>query len=170
MDESGSRYVIVDYAVAIAGKFDSVATSGGSSREKFYDFYYLPQAGELKPVTLFYPEYYRSLLVRLYTFDGEPVTPQSCMVISYEERVSQEGITYKEITSAQTFSSYEEAEASVASQESGNYRIVGTDLFTSPVPLEALKHYKLVYSSESTIALPDGGSAPQVKVFEYVAD
>jgi len=164
--ESGSRYVIVDYAIAIAGKFDAVATSGGG-RERFYDVYYLPQDSTLQPVILFYPEYYRSLVVRLYNFNGIQVIPQSCMVISYQERVSQEGITYKEITSAQTFSTYEEAEASVSSQESNNYRIVGTDLFVSPVPLEALEHYKLIYSSDSSIMLPDGGSTPEVKIFEY---
>jgi oligosaccharyl transferase (archaeosortase A-associated) len=169
MDEyrAGSRYVIVDYAIAVTNKFDAVAATIGLSGEKFYDVYYLPQDGELKPVTLFYPEYYRSLAVRLYNFDGEPVIPQSCMVISYQEKVSQEGITYKEITSVEYFPTYEEAEAYIASQESGNYRIVGTDLFTSPVPLEALEHYKLVYSSDSTITLSDGSSIPEVKIFEY---
>jgi len=168
---AGSKYVIVDYAIAmVTGKFDAVATLSGSSREKFYDVYYLPQDSTLKPVILFYPEYYRSLLIRLYNFDGKQVTPQSSMVISYQEKVSGEGTPYKEITGVQPFPSYEEAEAYVASQESTNYRIVGNYPFISPVPLEALEHYKLVYSSESTITLPDGGTIPEVKIFEYAAD
>jgi len=183
MDEywAGSRYVIVDYATAmVTGKFHAVATLSGSSEEKFYDTYYLPQAGQLKPVILLYPEYYRSLLIRLYNFDGSQVTPQSSMVISYQEKVSREGKTYKEVTSSKSFSSYEEAEAYISSQESTNYRIVSTHLisiddiafitdpFVSPVPLEALGHYKLVYSSQGTTTQPGGGSIPEVKIFEYV--
>jgi len=163
---AGSRYLIVDYST-VTGKFYAVATLIGSNQSEFYDVYYLPQDGMLKPVTLFYPEYYRSLAIRLYNFDGKQVTPQSSMVISYQEKVSQEGITYKEITGVQPFPSYEEAEAYVASQESGSYRIVGNSLFTSPVPLEALEHYKLVYSSPSSIIQPGLGPIPEVKIFEY---
>jgi dolichyl-diphosphooligosaccharide--protein glycosyltransferase len=168
---AGSRYVIVDYATAmITDKFYAVATLSGSSREKFYDVYYLPQDSTLKPVILFYPEYYRSLLIRLYNFDGRQVTPQSSVVISYQEKVSGEGTPYKEITGVQSFPSYKEAEAYISSQASGNYRVVGADPFISPVPLEALKHYKLVHSSDSSIKPPGGGSIPEVKIFEYVAD
>jgi len=87
----------------------------------------LPQDSTLQPVILFYPEYYRSLVVRLYNFDGIQAIPKSCMVISYQEKVSRDGIPYKEITSAKSFSSYEEAEAYISSQKSTNYRIVGTD-------------------------------------------
>jgi dolichyl-diphosphooligosaccharide--protein glycosyltransferase len=166
---AGSRYVIVDYATAmITDKFYAVATLSGSSREKFYDVYYLPQDSTLKPVILFYPEYYRSLLIRLYNFDGSQVTPQSSVVISYQEKVSRDGTPYKEITGVQSFSSYEEAEAYIASQESTNYRIVSNNPFVSPVPLEALEHYKLVYSSQGTTTQPGGGSIPEVKIFEYV--
>jgi len=168
---AGSRYVIVDYATAmITGKFDAVATLSGSSREKFYDVYYLPQDSTLKPVILFYPEYYRSLLIRLYNFDGSQVTPQSSVVISYQEKVSRDGTPYKEITGVQSFPSYEEAEAYIASQESTNYRIVSNNPFVSPVPLEALEHYKLVHSSDSSVTPPGGGSIPEVKIFEYIAD
>jgi dolichyl-diphosphooligosaccharide--protein glycosyltransferase len=166
---AGSRYVIVDYATAmITDKFYAVATLSGSSEEEFYDVYYLPQDSTLKPVILFYPEYYRSLVIRLYNFDGSQVTPQSSVVISYQEKVSRDGTPYKEITGVQSFPSYEEAEAYIASQESTNYRIVSNNPFVSPVPLEALEHYKLVYSSQGTTTQPGGGSIPEVKIFEYV--
>ncbi|TRZ94573.1 MAG: hypothetical protein D4R82_03340, partial [Dehalococcoidia bacterium] len=115
----------------------------------------------------FYPEYYRSLAVRLYNFDGSQVTPQSSNVISYEERTGPEGEPYKVITEAKSFPTYEEAEAYISSQESGNYRIVNTDPFVSPVPLEALEHYKLIYSSDSSVMKPGGGMISEVKIFEY---
>jgi len=178
MDEywAGSRYVIVDYVIVspgeFGGKFGAVVTSSGSSPKKFYDVYYeyQLQAGKLvlSPVILYYPEYYRSLLIRLYNFDGKQVTPQRSVVISYQEKVTRDGIPYKEIVSSKPFASYKEAEAYISSQKSGNYRIVGNNPFVSPVPLEALKHYKLAYSSGSTVTQSVVGSIPEVKIFEYV--
>jgi oligosaccharyl transferase (archaeosortase A-associated) len=168
-DNGGSRYIIVDSAIAMpVGKFYAVATLSGSKKENFFDVYYQPQQGILKPVVLFYPEYYRSLVCRLYNFDGKQVIPRSSMVISYAQKVAREGQSYREITGVKSFSDYGEAEAYVAGQESGNYRIVGTDPFVSPVPLEALEHYKLVYSSEGTVIQPGGRLVSEVKIFEYI--
>ena len=100
-------------------------------------------------------------------FDGSPVVPRSSTVVSFAERVDPHGVPYKEITSSQSFPTYEEAEAYVSSQESGDYRIVGTDPFISPVPLEALEEYKLIYSSSSTMQTSIGMTS-EVKIFEYV--
>lgn len=165
----GSKYIIVDHSIVmpIGGKFHAVATLSGSSPEKFFDVYYQPQDNKLEPVILFYPEYYRSLVIRLYNFDGSQVVPRSSPVISYEERVTRDGQPYKEITSAKSFPSYEEAEAYVSSQESGNYRIVNSDPFASPVPLQALEHYKLIYSSKGSKTMPSGGLISEIKIFEY---
>ena len=162
IDESwaGSRYVIVDYAI-VTGKFYAVATNSGSSLNKFYDVYYQSQQQGSKlvltPVIYYYPEYYRSLAIRLYNFDGK-VAAESPTVISYQDKVSPDGIHYKQIASSKSFSSYKEAEAYISGQKSGNYRIVSAGPFISPVPLEALEHYKLVYSSHNS----------EVKIFEYV--
>ncbi len=170
LDKWGSKYVIVDYATAmpVVGKFHAVAKLSGNIPDKFFDIYYQPQGETARPVPVFYPEYYRSLLVRLYNFDGKRVIPTSSTVISYEERLSRDGQPYKEITDAKSFPSYEAAQAYIASQKSGNYRIVSADPFVSPVPLEALEHYKLVYSSRGSKMTPSGDSIPEVKIFEYV--
>ncbi len=169
-DTWSSKYIITDYAVAmpIGGKFHALATLSGSNQEKFFDIYYQPRGAIAQPVPVFYPEYYRSLFVRLYNFDGKRVMPRNCTVISYRERISREGQPYKEITDMQSFSTYGEAEDYIASQKSGSHRVVGIDPFVSPVPLEALAHYKLVYSSKGSKMLPGGGSVPEVKIFEYV--
>ncbi|MCJ7791301.1 MAG: hypothetical protein MUP49_02650, partial [Dehalococcoidia bacterium] len=132
--------------------------------------YYQLNGNTLQPVLLFYPEYYRSFLVRLYNFDGSKVIPKSSIVISYQGKVSTDGQPYKEITSAKSFPSYEEADAYVSNQKSGNYRIVSSDPFASPVPLEALEHYKMVYSSKGSKIMPNGGLISEVKIFEYVSD
>lgn len=164
-----SKYLVIDHATTTT-KFHALPTWAGSSPEYFRDIYYQPQDNKFVPVLLFYPEYYRSLAVRLYNFDGSQVTPQSSNVISYEERISREGEPYKVITEAKSFSSYEEAEAYISSQESGNYRIVSEGPFASPVPLEALEHYKLIYSSDSSIMQPSVGMISEVKIFEYSGD
>jgi hypothetical protein len=153
--------------MSIGGKFHAVATYSGSKWEEFYDVYYQPEDGRLKPVIAFYPEYYRSLVVRLYNFDGGQVIPRSCTVIAYQDRISREGQSYKQITDTKSFPTYEEAKAYVTSQQSGNHRIVGANPFVSPVPLEKVEHYKLVYSSEHTKMQPDIGMVPKVKIFEY---
>jgi oligosaccharyl transferase (archaeosortase A-associated) len=164
------KYVIVDHTIAtlVGGKFNTVATSSRSSPGKFFDIYYQPRDDKLEPVILFHPEYYRSLVIRLYNFDGSQVVPESSNVISYQERVTRDGQPYKEITSAKAFPSYEEAEAYISSQKPANYRIVSPDPLASPVPVPALEHYKLVYSSDGSKMMPSGKLVPEVKIFEYI--
>jgi len=162
-----STYIIIDYET-VTTKFWAIATWAKREGSEFYDIYYQLQEGRLALIPLFYPEYYRSMSTRLYNFDGKAVTPQSSVVISYQERVSREGAPYKEITSEKEFDSYEAAEAYVSSQKSANYRIVSDNPFISPVPLDALEHYRLIHSSESLTMQPGGGTVPSVKIFEYV--
>jgi dolichyl-diphosphooligosaccharide--protein glycosyltransferase len=166
MDNLGARYVVIDSATATT-KFGAIVTWAVRETNEFYEIYYLPEKGELMSGTLFYPEYYRSLSTRLYNFDGKAVTPENTGVISYEERVSREGVPYKQITSGKQFDSYEEAEAYLLSQESANYKIVSDSPFISPVPLDALEHYRLIHGSDIRVILPDGGTVSAVKIFEY---
>jgi len=166
MEEVDSKYVIIDDATAL-GKFHAVAAFARESREDFYELYYRQQDGRLESIYLFYPKYYQSLAVRLYNFNGVKVTAESSIVISYEKKISPEGDLYKEITDSWAFSTYEEAKAYVSSQQSENYKIVGTNPFVSPVPLDALEHYRLIYGSTVEIMKPDIGMIPRVKIFEY---
>jgi len=169
LDQWGSKYVIIDHEVVtvIQGKFNALATLSGSSPDKFYSVYYQPKGNMLEPVLLFYPEYYRSLVVRLYNFDGSEVIPKSSIVISYQEKVSPDGQPYRQITDVKSFGTYEDAQAYIASQKSSNYRVVSADPYASPVPLPALEHYKLVYSSNGSKMTPNGGFVSEVKIFEY---
>ena len=166
MQELGSAYVVIDYETAL-GKFWAIATWAGGSQSDYFDEYLVPQENALARQVFVYPEYYRSLSSRLYNFGGKEVTPESTRVISYEERADKDGNIFKVVTSDKTFDSYEEAEAYLAEQEAGSYRIVGTNPLVSPVPLEALEHYRLVHSSEELVMLPTVGEAPAVKIFEY---
>ena len=167
MDDLGARYVIIDYHTATV-KFQAITRWAGREETEFFEVYHLQVNGELISALLFYPEYYHSLATRLYNFDGKEVTPQDTTVISYQEKVSRDGKPYKEITSWESFPNYDAATVYVSSQKSGNYRIVGEGPFVSPVPLEALTNYKLIYSSDDEAMRTEVGLFPTVKIFEYV--
>lgn len=162
-----SKYVMLNY-LTVTGLYDSILLFAGIDRAQFYDTYYRPVAGTngLERVVLYYPEFYRSLAVRLYNFDGAAVMPQSCQVICYEERMSKEG-KYKYLTGSLDFPSYEEAVKFISGQKSGNCRIVSENPLQSPVPLARVSGYRLAYSSDSTVQY-SGTEVPEVKVFEYV--
>jgi dolichyl-phosphooligosaccharide-protein glycotransferase len=166
-EELGVKYVIVDRETATSKFYSLVAWTGGTM-EQYREVFYQPQGNKLSAVTLYYPEYYRSLAVRLYTYKGEAVSAQSSLVISYQQQTSQEGVLYKEIISTRSFDTYEQAADYVAHQKSGSYAIGSADLANSPVPLEELQHFKLVHSSAGVPAETDTGAAPEVQIFEYV--
>ena len=175
LGELGSKYVIIDIEMAtpyrIADgkittlKFYAMATWAGKSESDFYEIYYRRTDGRLEPVPIYYPEYYQSMCSRLYNFDGKQEIPHnSTLVISYTERDG-----YKEISTAQLFPTYGGAKAYLESQASPNYRIVGTDPFVSPVPLEELKHYQPIYHSDSWGAKRgDEIISYYVEIFEYL--
>jgi hypothetical protein len=79
------------------------------------------------------------------------------------------GADYKEITSIQLFTTYEEAQYFMESQTELNYRIVGMDFFTSPVPLDELEDYRLVHQSDPEVFYKKKVEPlPYVKIFEYI--
>jgi len=169
IEELESSYIIIDYATCTS-KFWAVVTWAEREQAEFIGVYHLPQEGKLLPIQLFYPEYYRSMCVRLYNFDGGAVTTESPIVVTYDEKVNRDGNRYKQITDVNEFSSYKEALDYIESQGSTNHRIVGINPFISPISLEAVQNYKLIYSSESGVSHPDKGVIPEVKIFEYIGD
>lgn len=87
------------------------------------------------------PKYYQRMANRLFIFDGEAYTPDSIYTINKDNVLSE-------------FTSYEEA---AAGSPDAYYSI---DAAKSPVPLEALKHFKLIQSFTDV----NGG----VKLFEII--
>jgi dolichyl-diphosphooligosaccharide--protein glycosyltransferase len=163
MDDLGSRYLITDYQI-VTGKFHAPVSLSGLDLEDFQaTFYYreFEDSPTLKPVTIYFPEYYQSMAVRLHNFGGQAVAPDSVMVISWEWRTSTERIRYMEITETQSFNTYEEAAGFVEEQESGNHVIGSPNPFVTPVPLEELEQFELRHSEG------DIGGIPEVRVFEY---
>jgi hypothetical protein len=92
-------------------------------------------------------------------------------VVKYEEKVSEGGIHYQEITDlvffAEPYYTYDYVQQFISSQQTGNYKVL--DPFVSPVHLEELENYQLVHSSESLYTFTTlKKQLPSVKIFEYV--
>ncbi|MFH1031511.1 MAG: STT3 domain-containing protein [Chloroflexota bacterium] len=164
----GSTYVAIDFETATS-KFWAMAVWAGIKQTDYFNVYYVPQENTLSPVILFHPEYYHALSTRLYNFDGKTVTPENTIVIAYEERSSPQGdSSIKLVRDVKQFTNYQEAETYMKSQTTGNYQIVSSDPFTSPVPLDAVKNYKLIHNSESLVSLSENKTISGLKIFEYI--
>ena len=165
----GSAYVVIDYETTLS-KFWAIITWAGKNQADFFEPYLVQQEDQtLRQAVLYYPEYYRSMAVRMFNFEGKAVTPDNILAISFTEQKNNEGQTFKVVSGVKQFATYQEAVGFLASQPAGSFRIVGSSPLNSPVPLEALEHYSRVYSSDNnTIALNDGTTIPAVKIFEYV--
>ncbi len=162
-----TKYIIVnDYLVDWTKGFAIVSSDALQPLSRYYEIYYRTQGGKLSPTLLYYPDYYKTMSVRLYCFDGKKYTPSETAVISWEDKTDSNGRPYKEITALKTSRSYDDAANFVASQKSGNWRIVGKDPNVSPVPLEESTGYKLVYGSSQKTKIGTADIS-QVKVFEY---
>jgi len=175
-EDSGVGYVMIDYMMATTKFYAMVEWAEprtGRSLDEFQEYFGVPPAaagGDPQWLgQLYYPAYYQSMAARLYNFDGQRVAPSedSAVVIRWSGESVWQGIRYKNIIAEpRYFSSYEEALAYVAEQESGQYAIGGLDRFESPVPLEELTDYDLVHESDERVSV-GGRSLPGVKVFEY---
>ena len=177
LDRMRTRYIVIDYEMVSrmmqrngqyypVGKFYAMVEWANKSLYKYYEPYYVQDG----VIWIFYPEYYQSMVCRLYLFAGKEWTPSnSTYAIAYEQRTAVDGNKYKVITDmangGQPFATYDEAEAFV--QAHPDYIIVGMNPFTSPVPLEELEHYRLVHKSPNTLFKQGDDTVSLVEVFEY---
>ena len=160
-----TSYVIIDNLIT-RSKFWAVINWAKQPQEKYNDVYYVPYQGKLQPVQFYHPDYYRTLAVRLFNFNGKAVTDVKPAVITYVDK-TQEGINYKQVTDVKEFTSYQEALDYINNQKSGNHIIVGASPFISPVPLEAVPDFRLIHSSAQGTSQQNIGFIPEVKIFEY---
>ncbi len=162
-----AKYVIVDSRIASPNdKFYALARLSNKQESDFYELCWQKKDTKYTPLLVFYPEYYRSMIIHLYNFDGKQAVPQSTLIMAYQDQFTADGQKFKEITGFKTFRNYAEAESFISSQKQGQYRIIGTDPLASPVPLEQLPGYKPVYQSAQKTS---SGSIPlpAIKIFEY---
>lgn len=171
MKKVGARYVVIDNRIISPNdKFYAVAGLCGQKESDYYELCWQVKENRYDPLLVFYPRYYRSMISRLYNFDGAAVTPQKTLVMNWEERSLPGGQKFKAVLGIKSFNTYGEAETYISSGKEGNYSIIGIDPLVSPVPLEPLKHYKTVYQSDQKASAGSSTPMPEVKIFQYNPD
>lgn len=168
LDKLGSKYVIIDYDMAI-WKYYAMVVWADKNLEDFFDIYYFPQNGRLVPQRLYLPAYYQSMCSRLFNFGGVAWVPSETNVISWklQEVTDAEGnrFTVKVVSGEKSFTSYEQAEAFIRANP--GYIVVGDNPFISPVPLEKLEHYELIHKSPNTAVTRGNETISHVEIFKY---
>lgn len=180
-----SRYIVIDWQTA-TGKFTAmpsyIESSTSNVREvarledinHYMNIYGISRAyqnnnGELNQVTIFYPNYYRSMTARLFNFNGKAVKSPGCPVVIFDD-VNGVQVVSKIIDTP----SYNEAlaYASTLKLTAGQtYALCGFDPFISCVDLEELTDYTLVRESGRVdLNFVKPTSVPEVRIFAYTGD
>lgn len=168
--ELGARYVIVDYEM-ITSKYPSLPlwANGRDARDQFQKYYYQQDSvtgGQYNPILTLRPDFFTSMVSRLYIFDGSLTRSAGGSRIRYE--ILPAGNQQIPIISRiEKITSDEAEKLSTSTLEPG------TDLvsiqFTRPVPaVPALTHYRLVHESPAVTAADELAQLHNVKIFERV--
>ncbi|MBN2238267.1 MAG: oligosaccharyl transferase, archaeosortase A system-associated [Dehalococcoidales bacterium] len=181
-DRLQTGYVIIDYETAYvnpntgSGKFWAMVTWSDLEVTDYFDVFLVQDSEDTTRYNqriLFFPEYYRSMAVRMYNFSCEAFTPESITVIGYTIQQDQAGNSYKVVQDVKGFTTIEDAEAFMAGQaeledNTTSYKIIGVDPMESGVPLERLEHFELEYDSPQNLGLNTDNHTGQVRLFKYV--
>ncbi len=146
-----SRYIVLDSPISL-GKFYAIASWGDKDASDYLGYYRIQYGEGYRTILLFYPAYYRTLVSRLYNFDGKAVVPDRTVVITYRG---------SDVLEAREYADYREAQEYV--DLTPGTRIVSADPRISAVPLEKMD-YELVYGSEELV-----NGIPEIKIFEYTS-
>ena len=164
--ELGSRYIIIDNEI-VTSKFSAVLNWAGMNEEDYLPVYYVQQGNQMVPNQVLSAKYYNSLFVRLYNFSGKAVTDVKPLVVTYVENMYRNEFSYRQVIEAKEFTSYQDALDYIATLDpTTKYDIVSSDPFVSPIPLEAVEDYKLIFSSETS----SNTTPPAIQIFEYIGD
>jgi dolichyl-diphosphooligosaccharide--protein glycosyltransferase len=169
LQKDGARFIIADATLPIPGvdhmrsgngAFGSMPLWANKSLDEYMGVYTLhAEDGSRKEVAVFYPAYYRSMMARLYLFDGRAVEPEgSTWVLEYSKR---------EILKSRHFETYQEALAFMQAHRGEPLLLAGLNPLKSCVPLEELKEMHLAYSSMPGPLAAGGQPIQAVKVFAY---
>jgi len=164
-----TRYVMIDWDMA-TGKFYAMTAWSAVPITKYYGLFYQPQGDQLAPVEVYKDPFFETMTARLFFFDGSETPVTNAVAIAYQI-AEENGTQFPVIVEQPKISAnYSDLLNYVNESKSRGYlaEIVTPDDPTSistSVPIEALKHFRLVHESESTVT-NDGQK--YVKTFENV--
>jgi dolichyl-diphosphooligosaccharide--protein glycosyltransferase len=180
--ECGARYVLADPLLLLLldappetdpvsiGRIPAMAQWAGTNPYAYAEIIFQEVVeGVREPLVVYYPEFYRTMAVRLYAFDGQAVTPRnSTWVIATKERKAGRRI-HQDLRFAKPFDSYEAAAQYLEQhkKEDPGLRIAGLDPRRSCVPLEPLRGFRLEFASRP-VPVAQQTVIETVKVFSHV--
>jgi len=170
-EKIGAKYVIIDYEM-INSKYPSLPlwAYGQTARDTYQKYYYQQSKNnpnQYDPVLTLKPDFFTSMVSRLYIFDGTETNSTGGSLVQYGEM--QTGNQKVPAISKITTLTPEQAKK-VASEPLSP----GTDLvsiqYTHPITkIPALTHYRLVYESPTVTASDELAEMHNVKIFERVS-
>lgn len=164
---STTRYVMPDGEMAF-GKFYAMTAWSDIPFSRYEGGVYQQQGDKLVPIQLYLQSYFKTMVARLYLFDGSETPIGDAVAIAYRPMQLQDGSTVPVITDQPKISkNYTELEEFVnTSRSKGDIAVIASrDMLTPSAPLEALKHYRLVHESEHDYY---ANGLKLVKTFEHV--
>lgn len=142
--ERNARYVIVDRSLpmTIAGagevmssQLEVLARWAEKKPSQFYELVY--DRGQ--PMFVYYPDYYRTMAIRLFGYSGQSYLPSnSSWAIAVDEQ--------NHVIASRRFLTYDEA-ASFVAQNGRQWKVVGLHPLISCVPLERLEAFTVIRTS-----------------------
>jgi oligosaccharyl transferase (archaeosortase A-associated) len=162
-----TKYVMPDVEMAF-GKFYAMTAWSKISFSRYAAAVYQPQGEQLVPIQIYRQSYFKTMVARLQLFDGSETPIGDAVGIAYNSMKLQDGSSVPVITEAPKFSNnYTELKEFVnQSLSKGDHaEIASRDQITPCIPLEALKHYRLVHESENDYYVQ---GMKWVKTFEHV--
>jgi oligosaccharyl transferase (archaeosortase A-associated) len=179
LDALGSRYVVVDVWLQARligrrkeqdGLFPNVALAAERTPSDYCQEFELEDDGSRSRMRLYcFPNYYRTMAVRLYAFAGRAVVPGSVMAVSWTDQ-ERGGSRVRRLVREVTFGTYDAAVRFIAERPSEQWRIASPDPLTSCVPLEALPDYRQVFQSLRQQPTTGGRLGPAlVQIYERSA-
>ncbi|MDD1730180.1 MAG: oligosaccharyl transferase, archaeosortase A system-associated [Methanospirillum sp.] len=169
-EQNRARYIIIDYET-INSKYPSLPlwAFGQNARDTYQKYYYQQSKNnpnQYDPVLTLKPDFFKSMVSRLYTFDGTETNSSGANLVMYGEK--QTG--GQKIPVVNQINQLTPDQADKMASEP---LTPGTDLvsiqYTHPITkIPALTHYRLVYESPTVTASDEYAEMHNVKIFERV--
>jgi oligosaccharyl transferase (archaeosortase A-associated) len=162
-----TKYVMPDGEMAF-GKFYAMTAWSKIPFSRYAAAVYQPQGEQLVPIQIYRQSYFKTMVARLQIFDGSETPIGDAVGIAYNSMKLQDGSSVPVITEAPLFTkNYTELQEYVnkSLNKGDRAEIASRDQVTPCVPLEALKHYRLVHESENDYYVQ---GLKWVKTFEHV--
>ena len=178
LDRLRSRYIMIDGTMpflryqngSVQGKLRRIAHWAEKDPSDFViECYRQVRRGVWQRTYVYRPEYFRSLLVRLYVFRGRPVTVSEAYVVTFEDVVDATGEMVKRISTEQKFTNYADAKAYLDTQPPGSAHLISVEPHLTCVPIETpLTQFRPVYRSQELQAHLYGQLLARLEIYEYL--